>query len=202
METIAAATIAVDALAPICVPGTGPCRLGQKSTYTFPTYSKTYGRREPDRQGANNLTTRRSRGPRRTNAGRRARRRPPRQPGRRDTDKFQPGDPVAPRNERIFAKRVTPVLSGWVLASADFVLEAGSVRNPFEFISGTSLAPEQTATGEGQRHMAQPHTRSPAGGGKADGGMATGTGHLEPNRSGLASGKPGQRLLQNGFLPK
>ena len=44
-------------------------------------------------------------------------------------------------------------------------------------------------TGEDQRHMAQPKIRSPVGGGKPDGGMATGTGHLEQNRYGRASGK-------------
>ena len=44
--------------------------------------------------------------------------------------------------------------------------------------SGASLAPEQTLTGEGQRHMAQPHTRSPVGGGKPGWGeWQPGTGH-------------------------
>ena len=68
--------------------------------------------------------------------------------------------------------------------------------------SGASLAPEPTGTGIGQRHMAQPNTRSPAGGGKPDWRIATGTGHLELDRRAPASGKPGRRLLQNGYLSK
>ena len=39
--------------------------------------------------------------------------------------------------------------------------------------SGASLASEQTGTGEGQRQMAQPHTRSAVVGGKPDWGAVS-----------------------------